>query len=341
MTLVAAPSSDTLSEQARVGRRCPKQMAYGPCGGVDDGGRCEVPEVGDCVFLGAPPRPWAGPTVVAAPTTTPRVVAHLVAPSRDGEALRGAAAVLVGSVDAVLLGDGPSARVQLPPSYRARLLLDDGVPVLAGMNCRDRNRVALEGELLALAELRPCGLVGVHCVTGDHVVRGDRPDAAPVFDLDATRLVALAAALGLTVSVAAAPSAPPGPAGRAGQLAVKVAAGARFAMLDDTGPDGLELFTAALAAAQATVPLLVCVPVLTSAAAVHAYPGAHLPAEVAAEVALARDPRAAGLALAVRLAERAREVRGVAGVHLSPGVVVGREAEAMADLAEVGRRLAA
>ena len=47
----------------------------------------------------------------------------------------------------MLLGDHPGARVQFPPSYRALLLRGRGIGVWAGLNCRDRNRVALEGEL--------------------------------------------------------------------------------------------------------------------------------------------------------------------------------------------------
>ena len=79
------------------------------------------------------------------------------------------------------------ARVQFPPPTapaRGRR----GLRPWAGLNCRDRNRVALEGELLALADVG----AAVHCVTGDHTELGHRPDAQPVFDLDSTRLTALA-----------------------------------------------------------------------------------------------------------------------------------------------------
>ena len=121
------------------------------------------------------------------------MLADLPTAPLDRSALLRSADLLADGVDAVLIGDHPGARVQFPPSYRALLLRDRGVAVWAGLNCRDRNRVALEGELAALAD---AGAAAVHCVTGDHTAIGHRPDAAPVFDLDATRLAAAARAAG-------------------------------------------------------------------------------------------------------------------------------------------------
>src|SRR5258708_4927922 len=89
--------------------------------------------------------------------------------------------------------DPPRARVRFPPSYQARLLADEGVTAWAGINCRDRNRVAIEGEIAACAD---AGVAGVHCVTGDHPGTGHRPDAAAVFDLDSIELVGLASTAG-------------------------------------------------------------------------------------------------------------------------------------------------
>ncbi|MER3482437.1 MAG: methylenetetrahydrofolate reductase, partial [Meiothermus sp.] len=85
----------------------------------------------------------------------------------------------------MLLGDHGGARVQFPPAYRAMLVKRTGLEPWVGLNCRDRNRVALEAELAALKHL---GVAGVHAVTGDHPVSGHRPDALPVFDLDSAQL---------------------------------------------------------------------------------------------------------------------------------------------------------
>ena len=76
------------------------------------------------------------------------------------------------------------------------------------LTCRDRNRIVLEQELAGLAV---AGADGVLCVTGDGRAQGVRPDVTQVFDLDGTRLAALAAVAGLTVAVPEAPDAPPRP----------------------------------------------------------------------------------------------------------------------------------
>ena len=187
------PSVDVDLQHAT--RACPKSMTYGPCGGVGDDGTCEVAPV-PCSFLPLPTVRWSGaresrtvpePHLLALMRQRPVVVADLPAVALSRDSLERAADRAVGAVDAVLLGDHGAARVQFSPSYRASLVQARGVPVWQGLNCRDHNRVALEGELAGLADL---GVGAVHCVTGDHTLTGDRPDAQPVFDLDSTALAA-------------------------------------------------------------------------------------------------------------------------------------------------------
>jgi hypothetical protein len=165
---------------------------------------------------------------LATAAARPVVVADLVAPPLSADGIRACAAELAGFADAVLTGDHPGARVQFPPSYRVRLLADAGVAGWAGINCRDRNRVALEGEIAACAD---AGAAGVHCVTGDHPTAGHRPDAAAVFDLDSVDLIGLARSSGALCSVAHAPAAPP--AGkRLPRLLAKISAGAEVVFVD-------------------------------------------------------------------------------------------------------------
>lgn len=304
-------------------------MVFGPCGGVQADGICEL---GDrrCVFVDGPTIRWDGAASRPAATGTGAarmrallteravVVADLSARPMSTGSAEEVAAVLVGAVDAVLVGDGPDERVQFPPAHRAATLQRAGLAVWSGLTCRDRNRVALEGELAALADL---GVAGVHCVTGDHPARGHRPDAAPVFDLDGTRLAALAVAAGHLVSVAEAPAAPPVGL-RPERLLQKLRAAAEVCFVDHCG--GVAAAVAFVARARdlgATCRFIACVPLVVdaaSAAAIGAFPSLVLPPGFAASVAAARDPRAAGIDAAVRVAD-GMLAAGLDGVDLSGG----------------------
>lgn len=124
----------------------------------------------------------AGPTLTGARTTPAGELASLLRQGRvvvadfpavalDATSITAMVELLRGRVHAVLAGDSPRNRVQFPPAYRAALIKAAGLRAWAGLSCRDRNRVALEGELAALAHL---GVDAVHCVTGDHPALGSR-----------------------------------------------------------------------------------------------------------------------------------------------------------------------
>src|SRR5947208_2060757 len=85
------------------------------------------------------------------------------------------------------------------------------------------------------------GVPMVLCLTGDHPSLGDRADAAAVFDLDSTRLAALATGRGMTVAVAESPSVPPVDA-RPARLASKAAAGATVCFVNHGSADEIERF---------------------------------------------------------------------------------------------------
>jgi hypothetical protein len=334
---------------------CPKRMVYGPCGGVGSDGGCEV---GDhaCVFLGrdlprwpsdlppaaAPLRParTAGAAAMADRLATGGVVvADFPARALDVDSLTGCASVLAGSVDAVLVGDSGLARVQFPPAHRALLIQQLGLQVWAGLNCRDRNRVALEGEIAALASL---SVAGVHCVTGDHTDTGHRPDAAPVFDLDSTRLAALARSAGHLVSVAESPATPP-VAARPDRLGEKVAAGADICFVNHCGgPESVADFIAAVDPQLRPGAFLACVPVVVdvgSALLLQAFPSLVLPPGFLDDILTAVDPYAQGIRAAVELSEQLLAVPGVRGVNLSGGPAQGGEVHFAAALATIGAAL--
>jgi len=330
---------------------CPKRMEYGPCGGVGFDGSCEIDAAHRCAFLHRPIVPWTGldrttpvapaertraaAETLAALDTRPWIVADLPARALSVASIDACAGILGGEVDAVLAGDAGSARVQFPPAYRAHLLQRRGLRVWTGLNMRDRNRVALEGELAALAVE---GVAGVHCVTGDHTRTGHRPDAAPVFDLDSTEATALARAAGHVVSVAASPAAPPVDR-RPARLREKLRAGADVCFVNHAG--GARPVRRFIEEVGEGIRYIPCVPVVVdhaSADLLESFTTLVLPDGFLERIREARDPRAEGIALTVALAEEMLALPGVVGVNLSGGRDGGEESFAEA-MAEVARRL--
>lgn len=329
---------------------CPKHMEYGPCGGVDFDGTCEV---GDfrCVFLDLPTVRWHGDSI---PPSLPRsgasamrellatrqiVVADFPGRALDRASLEECADTLAGRVDATLAGDSGRSRVQFPPAYRAHLVQQRGLPVWTGLNCRDRNRVALEGELAGLAEV---GVAAVHCVTGDHTLTGDRPDAQPVFDLDSTRVAALARRAGHLVSVGESPTTPPHDR-RAARLAEKVRAGADVCFVNHAGgAEPVRRFIGESQDVGVAPGFIACVPMVVdhgSAALLRSFTTLVLPEGYLDGILAARDPRRAGIDAALALSEQLLALDGVVGVNLSGGAADGQEREFAAALAEVADRL--
>ncbi|MDN4175001.1 methylenetetrahydrofolate reductase C-terminal domain-containing protein [Nocardioides sp. SOB77] len=332
---------------------CPKRMTYGPCGGVGADGGCEVaPE--PCVFLPRPlpvrwsgdgtpleePRTRAGREVLEVMARRPLVVSGFPAAPMSRDSVRACAEALRGSTDCVLAGDSGRARVQFPPAYRARLMAAEGLRVWSGVNCRDRDRDALDREL---ASLREVGVAGVHCVTGDHTGSGDRPDATPVFDLEATTLLPRARRAGLLTSFAESPAAPP-VRHRPARVAEKVRAGGRLCWLQYCGEvEDVEAFAAATAAAAgAPVPVLPGVPLVVDRAGallLADFAAAVLPEGYVERVLEARDPEVVGVQVAVELGTRLLGASGVAGVVVAGGAGPGREVAFARALATVTREL--
>src|SRR6185312_2603495 len=246
----------------------------------------------------------------------PVVLTDLTVRPFDAANVRAVTGVLAGSCDALLVGEH-QGRPDFPPALMAALVRDAGAAPWITLSCRDRNRVVLEQEVAGLAAV---GVAGVLCVTGDGRAPGVRPEVTQVFDIDGTRLAALAAAAGLVVGVPEAPDAPP-VALRPGRLREKQRAGARLAVLNHVGsPARLAAFAAAARAAGVRIPLVAGVAVYTderSASVLQRFPGLHLDADRVAAVLRAPDPVAAGIAEAVAEARASLAVDGVVGVNLS------------------------
>jgi 5,10-methylenetetrahydrofolate reductase len=102
------------------------------------------------------------------------------------------AELLRGSVDAINITESPRARMAMDPRAVAKLLLDRGIESIVQVTSRDRNRIAVQSDLLGAAAL---GLKNFVFMGGDSPAGGDHPDAKPVFDLTASGLLAAAQAL--------------------------------------------------------------------------------------------------------------------------------------------------
>ncbi len=336
----------------RAGREgCPKWMVHGPCGGVQADGSCEVG--GPCPFVigGAPAgldassvvdrpeRGAAGAELLALMDRRALIVADLPSPGPDPRAERELAAAVAGSVDVVLLGDAPWARVQLPPSLRAGIVAGEGVRPWAGMNCRDRNRVALAAELAALAGT---GMPAVHCVTGDHPALGHRPDAPAVFDLDSTELARLAATKsGLLVSVAESPESPP-VGSRVARAAAKARAGADVLFINHCSSVSVVAeFAAQVRELAPELRLIACVPLVVSQAGADrlaAFLHGPLPTALSDPLRDA-DPVRAGIAACLGHAEALLGLSEIDGVDLSAPAGPGESMLIAGALAQAGRAL--
>jgi 5,10-methylenetetrahydrofolate reductase len=266
------------------------------------------------------------------------VLTDLSVPPADARVLTATARVLAPSCDAVLVGDHQD-RPDFPPTMLAELLTDAGATACVTLACRDRNRIVLEQELHGLREN---GRATVLCVTGDGRAYDVRPDVTQVFDLDGTRLAALAAAIGVPAAVAETPTAPPLPA-RPARLVQKQHAGAGVAVLNHVGSvSAVAAFVANARRAGLTIPVIASVAVYTdprSAAVLTGLPGLQLDASVVEAVLTAADPVAAGVAAAVREALALLAVDGVHGVNLS-GMASDRGTTFAAEVqAEIGHRI--
>ncbi len=96
------------------------------------------------------------------------------------------AELIKGKVDAINVTDLQSSVMRLGSVAVCHLLKDRRIDPILQMTCRDRNRLALQSDLLSAWVL---GIRNVLALTGDHPTLGDHPDAMPVFDLDSVSLL--------------------------------------------------------------------------------------------------------------------------------------------------------
>jgi methylenetetrahydrofolate reductase (NADPH) len=237
-------------------------------------------------------------------------------------------------VDAVNATDNTSAHAHASPLAIAIALKQLGMEPVMQLTCRDRNRLGLEADIVGAALH---GIENICCLTGDDVTAGDEPEARRVFDLDSIQLVALGATIAngtylsgrkidpaphLFLGAVENPGAPPYDY-RVDRALKKVRAGARFLQLQISyEPQRLEAFmreavAKGLTERCAVIPSICLVRSARSLRFIdEKVPGVAVPAETIERCERAADPEVECFELACELAEHARSLPGVAGLHL-------------------------
>jgi methylenetetrahydrofolate reductase (NADPH) len=260
-----------------------------------------------------------------------------------------------GLADALNVTDGAGARAQMAPVTSAAILMENGIEPVLQFTCRDRNRLALQSELLGAAAL---GIGNLLLLRGDDPSAGDQPETKGVFDLDSRALLQTAARLrdrgelptgrkvggkpNFFIGAADMPIDPPAgwlPAG----LKEKIASGAEFAQTQfcmDAGVLGRYVRRLKEAGIPDDFFLLVGIAPLRSARSArwirnHLY-GSIIPDELIARLEASPDPASEGRRVTLELIEQFAEIPGVAGVHV---MAPGHDAEVPAVLADARRRL--
>ncbi len=237
-------------------------------------------------------------------------------------------------VDAVNATDNTAAHAHASPVAVAIALRQLGMEPVMQLVCRDRNRLALQADIVGAALH---GVENLCCLTGDDVTAGDEPEARRVFDLDAPQLLATARSIAsgrylsgrridpaphLFLGAVENPGAPPFEA-RVGRALKKVAAGAKFLQLQVCFRTELlerflaESVTRGLAERAALLPSICLVRSPSALRFIdEKVPGIEVPAELIERCERAADPEAECFELACELADHARSLPGVRGLHL-------------------------
>lgn len=267
------------------------------------------------------------------------VVTAEIGPPRgaDVDAIRRKAAILRPYVDAVNVTDNQGAHVRLSSWAGSVLALECGVEPVMQVTTRDRNRIALQSDLMSAAAV---GVPNVLLLSGDHPSFGDHPDAKPVFDVDSVQLVwtaqmmrdhgrllsgrSLRPAPRWLIGAVENPFAPPTPF-RARRLGKKVAAGAEFVQTQYVFdvPAFQRWFTEVRdRGLDERCAILPGVGPIRSVRALEylrtKVPGIHVPDEVLRRMRGVPSERVTeeGMRLCVEIVQALRETPGVAGIHV-------------------------
>jgi methylenetetrahydrofolate reductase (NADH) len=264
------------------------------------------------------------------------LTAELTPPvSCDPDDLLEKALPLRGLADAVNVTDGAGAHAQLAAVTAGAILMQHGIEPIVQMTCRDRNRIALQSDLLAVATT---GARNILCLRGDDPTAGDQPDAKAVFDLDAQRLLETARRIrdkgelpsgrnvgGRAEFFLGAADAPidPRPEWTPKNLAAKIEAGAQFAQTQfcmDAGVVRRYVQRLTELGLIEKLFLIVGVAPLRSARSARwmkdKLPGTIIPDAMVERMERAADPLAEGRRICIELVTELADIPGVAGAHV-------------------------
>lgn len=255
----------------------------------------------------------------------------------DPEAVRKKCANFAGYVDAVNLTDNQSAIVRMSSIASATIVLLEGLEPVIQVTCRDRNRIAIQSDILGAAAF---GIKNVLCLSGDHMTTGNHPQAKPVYDMDSTSLIAMMKAMRdekkfqsgeemkveprLFIGGAANPFAEPFD-WRVTRLEKKVKAGADFIQTQAIFDlHRFEEFMAEVVRRELHKQVHIIAGVLPARslnALTHMaenVPGMRVPEEYLQRMKSAEDPKEEGVNICVEIIRSVRDIEGVAGVHIMP-----------------------
>lgn len=240
-----------------------------------------------------------------------------------------------GCVDALNVPDASGANCHMSSVAVSVILAQAGCEPVMQIACRDRNRIAVQGDLLGAAAL---GIRNVLCLTGDYVGNGDHPGAKHVGDLDSLTLIATARKMRDTSEflsgrkLKSAPRLFLGAAGnpfaasaevRLARLRRKIAAGAQFVQTQYCFDiERLDHYMRLVRdeGLHEEVSILIGVGPIVSAKTARwmrrNVPGVHIPEPVIDRLEHAADPREEGRRICIELIRTIRDIPGIAGVHL-------------------------
>ena len=287
------------------------------------------------------------------------VTAEIAPPdSADPAEVFSRAAMFDGYVDAINATDGSGANCHMSSVSMCALLTRRGYSMIMQVSCRDRNRIAIQGDVLGASAM---GVSNILCLTGDGVQSGDHPEAKPVFDMDCMTSLSMLRGMRddgeflsgrkitsppkVFLGAAANPFAPPFDY-RPLRLAKKVAAGAQFVQTQYCFDiDRLKDYMAKVCdlGLHEKVYILPGVGPLASAKSAewirNNVAGVHIPDSVIKRLAGAEDQKQEGVNMCIEMVQQIRQIAGVSGVHLMAYKQEHRVAEIVEKTGVLGDRI--